>query len=176
LRTPAYEELINIVNGNAVTFGRYKFNKEKTRNAFENYAFTNQRNATRSMLTWYAFSFEKQPLLSLDKKLQIEHIYAKKRQQLEHGLLKEGNLELLGNKVLLESSINIAAAGYRFEDKKKIYSGEMRRGKNKEASQIVEVNEIAAREQFGEAEIIQRNQTILDTYFAFLESEQLLTD
>ena len=176
LRTPAYEELINIVNGNAVTFGRYKFNKEKTRNAFENYAFTNQRNATRSMLTWYAFSFEKQPLLSLDKKLQIEHIYAKKRQQLEHGLLKEGNLELLGNKVLLESSINIAAADYRFEDKKKIYSGEMRRGKNKEASQIVEVNEIAAREQFGEAEIIQRNQTILDTYFAFLESEQLLTD
>ena len=36
-------------------------------------------------------------------------------------LSDKNNLESLGNKVLLEKGINIRAADYRFEDKKKYY-------------------------------------------------------
>lgn len=172
LRTPAYEELINVVNRDAVTFRRKL--PANTRSMFENYVFTNQRSATRSLLTWYAFTFENQMLPDINEKFQIEHIYAKKRQDMEKTLSQPNNIELLGNKVLLEASINIAATDYRFEDKKKIYSGEMRRGANKKESQITEIHLLANEPQFGESEILQRNERILDAFFEFLRNEELL--
>ena len=134
LRTPVYDEMINIVKGNEVTFSKYKFNTTQARTSFENYTFTNQRNATRSMITWYAYTFPKQQLLDVNEIFHLEHIYSKKRQEMEGGLKTESDIDLLGNKVLLESSINIKASDYRFEDKKKIYSGEQRRGDNKNSS------------------------------------------
>lgn len=136
LRTPVYDEMVNIVNGKDVTFSKYKFNQGQARSFFENYRFTNQRSITRSMITWYAYTFSKQKLLDLTDVFQIEHIYSRKRQQMEKGLQFENSFESLGNKILLERSINISASDYRFEDKKKIYSGEQRRGKNKDVSSI----------------------------------------
>ena len=176
LRTPVYEEMVNIVNGAEVTFGRFKFAKSQTRSLFENYAFTNQRNVTRSILTWYAFSFSDQKLLGLSEVLHLEHIYPKKRQELEQGLQTEANIDLLGNKVLLESSINIKASDYRFQDKKKIYSGEQRRGSNKEPSKIHELSLLIELDEFTEPEILNRNKVIIDSFMDFLASESLLND
>lgn len=175
LRTPAYEELINIVNNKEVTFARYRFDKEKTRNAFENYVFTNQRNATRSLLTWYAFSFEEQQLLGLNEGYQIEHIYAKKRFELDKDLSHANILESLGNKILLETSINIRASDYRFEDKRRIYSGEQRRGNNKDKSKIYEINELSAELSFTEENIKAREKQLFEKYFIFLQAENLLS-
>ena len=79
-------------------------------------------------------------MLDINEKFHLEPIYSKKRQEMEECLKDKSNLDSLGNKVLLESSINISASDYRFEDKKKIYSGIQRRGKNKEPSKINEIS------------------------------------
>lgn len=174
LRTPVYDEMINIVNDNDATFSKYKFNKTQARSFFENYVFTNQRSITRSMITWYAFTFPQQQLLDLKEIYHLEHIYPKKRQEMEKGLKSESNLDSLGNKILLEASINIKASDYRFDDKKKIYSGQQRRGKNKDASRIAEINDLIRYPEFEEKQLMDRSASILDKFFDFLEGEDLI--
>ena len=174
LRTPVYDGMINIINGIDLTFSKYKFSEDKVRSFFNNYVFTNQRKITRSMLTWYAYTFQGQQLLEADEILHLEHIYSKKRQEMDGGLQAESNLESLGNKVLLEASINIKASDYRFEDKRKIYSGEQRRGKNKNASKISEIAKIIDYSEFSEPQIIARNKEIIDKFFNSLRNEGLL--
>ncbi|MBM5000985.1 DUF262 domain-containing protein [Vibrio parahaemolyticus] len=174
LRTPVYDEMVNIVNGGNATFSKYKFNKVQARTSFENYIFTNQRGATRSMITWYAFTFPNQKLLGLNEIFHLEHIYSKKRQEMENGLKDESNLDSLGNKILLESSINIKASDYRFEDKKKIYSSEQRRGNYKDPSKVSEIEYLIGYDEFEEKQVIERNEKILDTFFEFLDKEDLI--
>lgn len=174
LRTPLYDEMISIIHGESVGFSKFKLSEGQARTLFEAYIFTNQRSITRSMLTWYAYTFENQQLLSLNEYFDIEHIYSKKRQDMENGLKVKNSLESLGNKILLEESINIKASDYHFEDKKKIYSGEQRRGKNKEQSKIFEISKIIEQDVFNEESIVNRNKVILDKFFNFLRSEGLL--
>lgn len=174
LRTPVYDEMVNIVKGGEATFSKYKFNKVQSRTSFENYVFTNQRGATRSMITWYAFTFPNQTLLGLNEIFHLEHIYSKKRQEMEGGLKIENNLDSLGNKVLLESSINIKASDYRFEDKKKIYSGAQRRGNDKDPSKVSEIAVLISYPEFEEKQVIERNNKILDMFFEFLQIEGLI--
>ena len=174
LRTPVYDEMVNLVKGEDVTFSKYKFNQTQARTSFENYVFTNQRIATRSMITWYAYTFPQQQLLGLNEIFHLEHIYPKKRQEMEGSLKNESNLDLLGNKILLESSINIKASDYRFEDKKKIYSGEQRRGNYKDPSKISEIVDLTGYDKFEENQIIDRNKKILDKFFEFLQIENLI--
>ncbi|MGM0440361.1 MAG: DUF262 domain-containing protein [Chlamydiota bacterium] len=174
LRTPVYDEMVNIVNDREVTFSKYKLDGGQARSFFENYRFTNQRNITRSMITWYAYTFSEQQLLDMNEILHIEHIYSKKRQAMEKGLKSESSVESLGNKVLLEGSINIKASDYRFEDKKKIYRGEQRRGKNKSTSLISEIFDISGYLEFKEKQIEERNKEILDRFFNYLHNENLI--
>lgn len=176
LRTPAYDEMINIVNGVNVTFSKYRFDAIKARSLFDNHVFTNQKAMTRSLLTWYAFTFEDQELLKMNEAIQIEHIYARKRQELEKGLTKNQNIELLGNKILLERSINIRASDYRFEDKRKIYAGEQGRGISNKLSRIAETKYLCEATSFDETDILERNQKILDSFFDFLKKEGLLIE
>jgi hypothetical protein len=174
LRTPVYDEMVNIVNGGEVTFVKYRFNPVQARSFVENYAFTNQRSVTRSMITWYAYTFPEQQLLDVNEIYHLEHIYPTKRQEMEGGLKTEGNIDSLGNKVLLESSINIKASDYRFEDKKKIYSGVQRRGSYKDPSKIHEITELISCKAFEEKQIIERNTLIINKFFDFLGEENLL--
>lgn len=174
LRTPIFDEMIHVINGEDVTFERYKFNEASARSFFEHYKFTNGRPVTRSMITWYAYTFGDQQLLDLNETFQLEHIFAKKRQEMEGGLSNDSMLESLGNKILLEDSINIRASDFHFEDKKKIYSGEMRRGKNQEQSKVAEIAKIITYDTFGESEIVERNTAILDAFFSFLKRENLI--
>ena len=126
------------------------------------------------MITWYAYTFSEQTLLGLNEVFHLEHIYPKKRQEMEGGLKVEENIDSLGNKILLESAINIKASDYRFEDKKKIYSGEQRRGNYKEPSKVAEITDLIAYNEFGEQQIIERNRKILDKFFDFLHDEELI--
>lgn len=174
LRTPVYDEMISIVNGAIATFSKYKFNETQSRAQFENYTFTNQRSITRSMITWYAYSFPEQKLLDVNQRFDIEHIYSRKRQDIEGGLKNESNLESLGNKILLEESINIRASDYRFDDKKKIYSGIQRRGKFKDPSQIHEIKNIIELKEFDENQVITRSKNIHDRFFQFLNEQDLI--
>ena len=112
LRTPVYAEMINIVNGAEVTFKDYRFDINNVRTLFDAFGFYNPRPITKSMLTWWAYLDENQELLPLDTVIEIEHIYAKKRNELEQRLNGENNLEKLGNKAILEKRINIRASDY----------------------------------------------------------------
>ncbi len=173
LRAPVYDEMVRIVNGEDVTFSK-RFNQGQARSFFENFEFTNQRNVTRSMITWYAYTFPEQPLLDLKEIFHLEHIYSRKRQEIQAGLKDKRNLDSLGNKILLEASINIKASDYHFSDKKKIYSGAQRRGKNKEPSKIAEITSLMEYDDFQEEQIIARNAKILDRFFDYLQKEDLI--
>ena len=127
------------------------------------------------MLTWWAFYDEEQDLLALDKSLQIEHIYARKRAEFE-GLSQPNNLEVLGNKVLLESAINIKASDYRFADKIKYYSGfKNSRGQSIGNTKICELHHMAdSLSDFTENEIVQRNALIIQKFIGYLRENGLI--
>lgn len=178
LRTPVFAEMINIVNGKEVTFSDFLFQTQQVQNSFQNYTFSNNRTITKSMLTWWAFQDNNQPLLSLETVLEIEHIFARNRQEKERSLSNSRNLEVLGNKVLLEKRINIRASDYRFNDKKKYYIGfENARKQKKEGTRIKELTDLAATvTDFIEADIVQRNAKMIFGFIEFMKGNGLLSE
>lgn len=176
LRAPVYAEMINLVHGKPVRFEEYLFDAEHVNNAFNNFVFANQRPITRAMLTWWEFQDPEQPLLELGNKMEIEHIYAKKRQEIERSLSNERNLESLGNKALLEKKINIRAADYKFNDKKRYYLGfTNNRNQFKEGTKNKELIDLAnASDDFTESDIMQRHAKIISNFIGFLNSNELL--
>jgi len=175
LRAPLYSEMINVVEGNAVTFDDYRFDETYVRKSIGNYIFGNGRPITRSMLAWWAYRDNNQELIPLDTILEIEHIFAKNRQDKEKSLSEASCLELLGNKALLEKRINIRASDYRFDDKKKYYNGFTSSRGEKKATQILELKKLAAQKSdFVEADIHSRNKEIIDGFVEFLKQNDLI--
>lgn len=157
-------------------FADFKFEEDSVRAVLVNHRFTNNRAVTRSLITWVAFTFKGQARpLSQKGGFDIEHIYGKERYNKDQKLQDANNLEVLGNKVLLEKSINIRASDYRFEDKKKYYNGYTNaKGKTFPGSIIAEYRQLTNKEDFTEADIKERDQQIHDRFIAFLRDEDLL--
>lgn len=176
LRTPVYSEMINIINNNPVTFEGFKFDQNKVRSMFINFNFTNGRPITKAMLAWWAFEDEQQSLLSLETVFEIEHIYAKNRQEKEKSLINISNLESLGNKSLLEKRINIRASDYRFVDKTKYYLGSFNNSnKTKEGTNIHELTSFAKEiKDFNEIDIEKRLNSIMNSFIDYLEDNELI--
>lgn len=176
LRSPAYPEMIEIVNSRVVDFEEYRFDADAVRNVTENYVFSNGRPITKSMLAWWAYSDENQQLIPLDMTLEIEHIFSRKRQENERSLVDKNSLESLGKKVLLEKSINIRASDYRFGDKKKYYIGFTNdKGRYKEGTRIAELVEmVKSKIDFCEADIVARKKEIIDAFICYLERNKLI--
>ncbi|WP_165056349.1 MULTISPECIES: DUF262 domain-containing protein [unclassified Adlercreutzia] len=173
LRTPVYPELIRIVKGEEVEFAEHRFDHEALRGRFMAYAFNNGRPITRSMLAWWAFEDEGQPLLELNTVFEIEHIYAKKRAEVENG--DKSKLEALGNKALLEKRINIRASDYRFEDKKKYYRGfESARGYREGTGNRELLLMADGQVDFTMQEIDDRTERIIDSFMEYLGANSLL--
>ncbi len=175
LRSPAYPEMIEIVNDRVVDFEEYRFEADAVRNAIENYAFTNGRPITKSMLAWWGYHDEKQQLIPLDVALEIEHIFSRKRQENEGSLTDKNRLESLGNKILLEKNINIRASDYRFSDKKKYYNGFTNdKGKYKAGTQNTELVMMAEqKDDFCEEDIVVRKKAIIDSFIGYLKQNKL---
>ena len=125
---------------------------------------------------WWAFNNENQPLLSLENNFEIEHIYARKRQENENSLSNSKNLESLGNKAILEKKINIRASDYRFDDKKKYYEGFTNdKGQKKEGTKNLELLDFAqTNSDFTEKDIISRHDLIINSFVEFLKVNELL--
>jgi hypothetical protein len=175
LRRVVYKEIPKIQSHQPCDFKEFIFSLEHIRGALENYKFTNSRAVTRSLLTWYAFTFNEQERPKGDIVFDIEHIYAKARHQKEGKLKNPDNLEELGNKILLERSINISASDYRFCDKKRYYLGGIdAKGKRREKSMIAEYDHLTQKDDFTEEDIINRDQQIIAKFIGFLEQEKLL--
>lgn len=175
LRTPVYAEMVNIVNKIPVEFNDYKFDLEIVRSTMNNFGYYNGRPITKSMLTWWAYSEEDQHLYSLETPLEIEHIFARNRNEKENSLTDSRNVELLGNKALLEKKINIRASDYRFSDKVSYYKGfTNKRGQEKEGTKVAELIKLAdANNDFTELDIKNRNQSIIEAFLAFLKNNNL---
>lgn len=175
LRTPVYPEMINIVQHRPVTFSSHRFNRTEIANRFHAFMFTNGRPITRSMLTWWAYNDPEQPLIGLDMTLEIEHIYARKRNEIDP-LTSKSNLEALGNKSLLEKRVNIRASDYRFADKRKYYAGFTDGNANRRpGTAIHELVQLAnGHDDFTETDIEQRNDLIIDSFMNYLEDNNLL--
>lgn len=175
LRSPVYPEMIEIVNNRVVDFEEYRFDADAVRNAIENYAFTNGRPITKSMLAWWVYNDENQQLIPLDVALEIEHIFSCKRQENEGSLTDKKNLESLGNKILLEKNINIRASDYRFSDKKKYYNGfTNNKGKYKAGTQNAELVMMAKqKDDFCEEDIVVRKKAIIDGFIGYLKQNKL---
>lgn len=176
LRKPFYAEMINAIKGVEVTFSAYPFDESQYRSMYLAYNFYNTRAITKSMIAWWAFEQPGQALLDLDTTFDIEHIYARSRQEKEHGLTDKRSMESLGNKSLLEKRINIRATDYRFSDKCPYYLGKiMSRGKLKEATKISELLLLASNtDDFTEQDISDRNIKILNTFVDYLRKNDLL--
>lgn len=175
LRTPLYQEMINIVNNESVEFKEFKFDEDELRNFIYAYDFYNQRPITKSMLAWWAFNDDSQELLNIYMPFDIEHIYATNRASHE-GMTDARLLEKLGNKSLLEKRINIRASDYKFVDKKKYYEGfNTAQGVSKEGTKIVELQKMAdERIDFTEQDIQKRHEDIVDGFIDYLRKNGLL--
>lgn len=176
LRTPVYAEMINIVEGREVNFSDFRMDREALESIMKHFEFRNIRPITKSMLTWWAFSFDNQELPSLTTNFELEHIFAKKRQENDKILTNIKNLEVLGNKSLLEDKINIRASDYKFIDKIKYYQGFINgKGQEKKGTIISDLKNISNQyTDFVEVDIKNRNKEIIDKFIAFVEKNGLL--
>lgn len=176
LRGPVYPALIDIVNGRDADFSGHLFDRETIMGRFRSYQFTNQRRFTRSMLVWWAYSDPEQPLMDLDTTLEIEHIYARKRNEV-HPLTDRSNLEALGNKAMLEKRVNIRAADYQLADKRKYYEGYTNdKGAEVPGTAVRELVEISRRGDFTEADIEERTERIIAAFVDWLGELGLLRE
>ena len=176
LRAPIYSEMRKIVLGEPIEFSNYKFDKENVRSLLELYRFYNGRPITKYMLVWWMYQNKDQELIPLDTKFDIEHIFARKRYENDKRSLKDpNNLESLGNKAVLEKRINIRAAEYRFDDKRKYYQGFMTaRNKQKDKTVNTELVTLADLPDFTEQSIVDRKKQILNGFISYLENNNLL--
>lgn len=175
LRTPVFAEMVNIVNDKAVTFNEFKFNTDTVRSMINNFMFYNGRPITKSMLTWWAFNDESQKLLPLSEVFEIEHIYAKNRNEKENTLSNNLYIESLGNKCLLEKRINIRASDYRFADKVIYYQGYVnKRGQEKEGTQIIELLNLSKTNiDFTENDLLLREKNMVESFIQYIIDNDL---
>ena len=176
LRTPIFAEMLNIVNLNEVTFSDFKFDKEQTRSAILIYDFKNGRPITKSMLALRMMLNKEQSYPKLSQQFDIEHIYPRKRQENEKGLSNNRQIDLLGNKSLLEKRVNIRASDYRFEDKIKYYQGfDNSRGQRIGGTENLELKNISnVYKKFGEKEIVERTDLFIDEFVNLLDQNGLI--
>lgn len=176
LRTPIYPEMSRIVSGKPVEFENYKFEETTIRNLFYAYSFSNIRPITKSMLVWWLYQNNQQPLVLLETSFDIEHIFAKKRYENDpHSLSDQTVLERLGNKAVLEKRINIRAADFRFEDKIKYYKGFTNaRNQFKTGTQNNELLTLTQTTDFTEQDISDRDVRIIEGFIEYLRANNLL--
>lgn len=176
LRTPIYPEMVNLVNGEEIDFKEYLFDKNELETNIKSFTYTNGRPITKSMLVWWLYQNPEQSLISLGEKLEVEHIFSRKRQEIENTLSHKNILEKLGNKALLEKNINIRAADYRLEDKKKYYEGYTNdKNVKKHGTKNKDLLNISKNyKKFDEDEILSRTNDIFREFIDFVRKQDLL--
>ena len=171
IRRPFFVEFQNILHGRPLEFKHFRQDARILRERMNQTNFSNQRAITGAMLAWWTFQNPAQDLPPLGVELQIEHILPRKRQELHNVLKNPDALEFLGNKSLLEKSVNIRAADYRLVDKKIFYLGD---GK-KPATFNLELRYLAEmHDDFTEDDINARNEEIFKVFVEYLQEQNLL--
>ena len=172
VRRPFFVEFQNILHGRLLEFKQFRQSEKILREQLKNTNFSNQRAITGAMLAWWTFQNPAQDLPPIEMDLHIEHILAKKRQELHNVLSNPAALEFLGNKSLLEKTINIRASDFRLIDKKIFYLGDDKKSGtfNLELRRLAETHD-----DFTEDDILERNEKIFDAFIEYLREQNLLT-
>ncbi len=174
IRRPFFLEFQNILHGNELNFEQFKQNVRDFSTKFSNTKFSQSKQITRAMLAWWTFQNEDQELPPLDTRLEIEHIYAKNLIK-TNPLQNEENLELLGNKSLLEKRINVHASSFPFSQKRLYYLGKTTTKNNLPKTFNLELSNLAENQyEFKEKNIIQRNEKIFESFIKYLADNNLL--
>jgi len=173
LRTPLYNEMAHYAATHTINFKEYAlWTEAEIRLLFEKFRVA-RNQVTKFLLFWYAYSNPKQELIPTDKKITVEHIFPKQRAAVQGALRNPESVELLGNKSIMESSLNIRASDYRFEDKRAYYLGT--RNDKKSKTMIADLLELAANKtDFTEQDIEERTERIFQTLIAFLRRYDLV--
>lgn len=173
LRNPLYSEMKEFAHGRPVDFSKYAlWTEAEIRLLFEKFRVS-RNQVTKFLLFWYAYNNPKQELIPTDKKITVEHIFPKQRAAVQGALRNPESVELLGNKSIMESSLNIRASDYRFEDKRAYYLGT--RNDKKSKTMIADLLELAANKtDFTEQDIEERTERIFQTLIAFLRRYDLV--
>lgn len=153
----------SIVDGHD-PFEHIDYNETELNERFDAFPFTNAKRPTRTILSWWAFRNSKQPSPSHRQEYDIEHIYPRRRAQ-NDPLFDISTLESLGNKSLLEKSVNIRASDYRFEDKRKHYLNE---------TKFLELNALGHQTSFDTDDIVKRYDLIKRTFIRELMQTNLI--
>ena len=173
VRRPFFVEFQNIFHDNELKFEQFKQTKDFFKTQFFNMKFSNTKPITRAMLVWWIFQNESQELPPLDTKLEIEHIYAKKLVETKP-LENMANLELLGNKSMLEKRINVYASNLPFANKKIYYTGKIKK-KNTMPTFNLELLKLSnEKNNFTENDILERNEQIFEGLTSYLQQNNLL--
>lgn len=176
LRTPYFPEMLKLHKQQAVTFEEYKISKEILKDILNNYEFNHNKPITKSMLVWWAFQNPDQEVPSLSEVFDTEHIYSRNRKRLDNTDISDEQIESIGNKSLLERTINIRASDYKFKDKKEYYCGK-RNTKNKHPTPTIIKDLLQLCENkndFTEDDIEYRKNAILGTFINNLDKFCLL--
>lgn len=177
IRRPFFLEFQNILHGKELLFSDFRQDINVFRTQLANMKFSQTKPITRAMLAWWAFNDDRQEIPPIGTALDIEYIYPKD----SYGtrlLMNENNLELLGNKSLIEKNIKTLTSSYRFSTQK-FYDYldteilDLYRIADKIADSFVrETNDFVFR--FLEQDILERNDKILNSFIDFLNANDLL--
>lgn len=147
-------------------------NQDYIREAFE--TFSSSRNqSVKFLLYWYAYQNPQQELIPTGKKISVEHIFSKNRATVRGALDDPSCVELIGNKSIMESNLNIRASDFRFEDKRAYYLGT--RDDKRKPTMIRDLRELASNKaDFTEEDIKERTECIFQTLLSFLRRYDLV--
>lgn len=118
------------------------------------------------------FQGDRQPLVDQDTAFEIEHVFAKRRAEVEG--LGRTTIESLGNKAMLEKRINVRASDYRFEDKRRYYRGFLTARGYRDGTKNRELLNLSEQADFTVADIKSRTAMIIGSFLDYLGENGLL--
>lgn len=143
--------------------------KTQIRNYIDAFDFSNRKPMTKFILMWWIFYYDKNQELLKGKRYHIEHILAVERAK-EINIEDDSVVEALGNKTILEGSINSSIGKEELEDKIKLW--------NKKGTQIFELREFekkySNKKDFTKENINERTEKIISEFIKDLENKGLL--
>lgn len=180
LKTPLFNEMVEIKKHKEITFKDYLFSEDDIRSSMEKFNASNNKKMTKAILSWWVYNSnsnqEIQELLNTSEFYDIEHIFPKSK--LKFDILKNPeNVDSLGNKSLLERSINSVAANFNFQSKRLCYLGKIKPNK---ATKIVDLLNMANDPKFAnltdftDNEINERTELIINNFVKHLKDLNLI--
>ena len=178
LRGYAFRTLANLRTPVTKKHTSYTFSAEAIRNEMRFFGVKVQKKLMMSLvLNWWTFRDENQPLPPITQKFDVEHIFPKSLAGSFESFSNKNSLNLLGNLALLEHGKNVNASGHRFADKRKVYLGYEKSGKFQKGTLNLELQQMAQTlNDFGEVDIVKRNEQMIDEILAFVDKHNFLSN